>query len=69
MKETKGRNGGTLKSMEKGETLNPNGRPKKQPELEVVIADVLGIERATQTGQKGQRSGGGSDTEPGLWYA
>lgn len=29
MKETKGRNGGILKSMEKGETLNPNGRPKK----------------------------------------
>lgn len=42
MKETKGRNGGTLKSMEKGETLNPNGRPKKLPELEKLLADVLG---------------------------
>ena len=29
MKEIKGRNGGTLKVPEKGETANPNGRPKK----------------------------------------
>lgn len=44
MRETKGRNGGTLKSMEKGETLNPNGRPKKLPEIDVLLADVLGSE-------------------------
>jgi len=29
MREIEGRNGGTLKVMEKGETLNPNGRPKR----------------------------------------
>jgi hypothetical protein len=29
MKEIQGRNGGTLKVPEKGETANPNGRPKK----------------------------------------
>ena len=29
MREIKGRNGGTLKVLEKGETANPNGRPKK----------------------------------------
>jgi hypothetical protein len=29
MREIKGRNGGTLKVPEKGETANPNGRPKK----------------------------------------
>ena len=29
MKEIPGRNGGTLKVPEKGETNNPNGRPKK----------------------------------------
>jgi hypothetical protein len=29
MKEIPGRNGGTLKVPEKGETANPNGRPKK----------------------------------------
>jgi hypothetical protein len=44
VKETPGRNGGTLKSMEKGETLNPNGRPKKLPELDTLLADVLGGE-------------------------
>lgn len=33
------------KKMKKGETLNPNGRPKKLPELEVLLADVLGEEK------------------------
>ena len=29
----------------KGETGNPNGRPKKLPELHVLLADVLGEEK------------------------
>ena len=33
------------KKMKKGETLNPNGRPKKLPELEKLLADVLGEEK------------------------
>jgi hypothetical protein len=31
--------------MKKGETLNPNGRPKKLPELDKLLADVLGEEK------------------------
>lgn len=30
------------KKFEKGETGNPNGRPKKLPELDKLLADVLG---------------------------
>lgn len=33
------------KKMKKGETLNPNGRPKKLPELDKLLADVLGEEK------------------------
>ena len=33
------------KKMKKGETLNPNGRPRKLPELHVLLADVLGEEK------------------------
>lgn len=31
--------------MKKGETLNPNGRPRKLPELDKLLADVLGEEK------------------------
>lgn len=43
MKQVPGRNGGTLHALEKGETANPNGRPKKLPELNVLLAEVLGV--------------------------
>ena len=33
----------------KGETGNPNGRPKKLPDLEVLLADVLGEEKDGKT--------------------
>jgi hypothetical protein len=33
------------RKMKKGETLNPNGRPRKLPELHVLLADVLGEEK------------------------
>lgn len=32
------------RKMKKGETLNPKGRPKKLPELDKLLADVLGEE-------------------------
>jgi len=32
------------KKMKKGETLNPKGRPRKIPELDKLLADVLGDE-------------------------
>lgn len=41
----KGKNGGTLQRLNKGETGNPNGRPKKLPELDKLLADVLGEEK------------------------
>jgi len=41
----KGRNGGTLHRLEKGESGNPNGRPKKLPQLDKLMADVLGEEK------------------------
>jgi hypothetical protein len=34
-----------LKPFKKGESGNPNGRPKKIPELNVLLADVLGEEK------------------------
>ena len=40
MRKTKGRNGGTLNSMEKGETANPKGRPKKIPELTTLLSNI-----------------------------
>ncbi len=33
------------KPFKKGETGNPNGRPKKLPELNALLADVLGEEK------------------------
>jgi hypothetical protein len=33
-----------LNLLEKGETANPNGRPKKLPELDHLLAEVLGEE-------------------------
>jgi hypothetical protein len=33
------------KKMKKGETLNPNGRPKKLPQLDVLLDSVLGEEK------------------------
>jgi hypothetical protein len=33
------------RKMKKGETLNPNGRPKKLPELSKLMADILGDEK------------------------
>lgn len=37
------------KKMKKGETLNPNGRPKKLPGLDRLLADVLGEEKDGKT--------------------
>jgi hypothetical protein len=33
------------KKMKKGETLNPNGRPKKLPALDLIMANVMGQEK------------------------
>lgn len=44
MKKVPGRNGGTLTKYEKGETGNPLGRPKKIPEIDELLADVLSKE-------------------------
>jgi len=33
------------KKMKKGETLNPNGRPKKLPEIDKLMAEVRGEEK------------------------
>ena len=39
----KGRNGGTLMAQEKGDPPLPNdGRPKKLPDLDILLAEVLG---------------------------
>jgi hypothetical protein len=38
-------NKGNLKSFKKGETGNPNGRPKKLPELDKLLTDVLNEDR------------------------
>ena len=38
-----------LKSWKKGETGNPNGRPKKLPQLDVLLAEVLGSETRGKT--------------------
>ena len=40
-----GKNGGRLVRHPKGVTGNPNGRPKKLPELDKLLADVLGEEK------------------------
>jgi Family of unknown function (DUF5681) len=44
-RQIKGRNGGTLNLLQKGETANPNGRPRKLPELDKLCAEVLGEEK------------------------
>jgi len=33
------------KKMKKGQTLNPNGRPKKLPEIDKLMAEVMGEEK------------------------
>ena len=38
-------NEGNLKPFKKGESGNPNGRPKKLPQLDELLADVLGEEK------------------------
>jgi len=40
-----GRNGGKLRRIPKGTSGNPKGRPKKLPELDKLLADVLGEEK------------------------
>jgi len=47
VKKVPGRNGGTLNKLEKGETANPNGRPKgsisPKPKLKKLIKDLAAI--------------------------
>lgn len=56
MKEIKGRNGGILRVPEKGETMNPNGRPKKlvtlmkevgytKTQVEQTMVTMMGLSR------------------------
>ena len=40
-----GRNGGKLRRIPKGTSGNPNGRPKKLPEINKLLAEVLGEEK------------------------
>jgi hypothetical protein len=40
-----GRNGGKLRRIPKGTSGNPKGRPKKLPEIDKLLADVLGEEK------------------------
>ena len=49
MKKVEGKNGGTLNAMEKGETLNPNGRPKKSFALLNETLKKEGYEAVTKT--------------------
>lgn len=49
MRKIAGRNGGTLHVPEKGETANRNGRPKKLPDLQIILAEVLGEEKDGKT--------------------
>lgn len=49
MKTIPGKNGGTLKVLEKGQSGNPAGRPKKLPELDKLLAEVLGEEKDGMT--------------------
>lgn len=53
MKDVKGRNGGTIKQAEKGETANPNGRPKGTQNFKTVLQKLLDAEiTVTEAGQK-----------------
>ena len=38
-------NEGNLKPFKKGQSGNPNGRPKNLPQLDALLADVLGEEK------------------------
>lgn len=40
-----GKNGGRLRRIPKGTSGNPKGRPRKLPELDKLLADVLGEEK------------------------
>lgn len=51
-KQVPARNGGTLTRPDKGETMNPNGRPKKLPKLDVLLSDVLGSENPDESEAK-----------------
>ena len=44
-KQVPARNGGTLTRPDKGESMNPKGRPKKLPEIAILIANALGSEK------------------------
>jgi len=52
VKQIAGRNGGTLNILEKGETANLNGRPKKLPGLDIILAEVLGEDKDGITAAK-----------------
>ena len=43
---------GNLKPFKKGQTGNPNGRPKKLPALDALMAEVLGEEQNGMTAAK-----------------
>lgn len=43
-REAKGRNGGTLTVAEKGESINPNGRPKGAISFKAILSKVLDAE-------------------------
>lgn len=49
MKKVPGRNGGTINRLEKGESGNLNGRPKKLPKLDDLLAEVMGEEKDGKT--------------------
>lgn len=44
MKKTQGKNGGTLSNAEKGDVLNPNGRPKGSRNSKTILKELLSIE-------------------------
>lgn len=48
MKRVPGKNGGTINEFEKGESGNPKGRPRKLPEIDDLLAEVLGEEEGIE---------------------
>lgn len=48
MKKVPGKNGGTINEFEKGESGNPKGRPRKLPEIDDLLAEVLGEEQGNE---------------------